>query len=131
MHRIYTLGVPLYQSKLMMHFISSKLMMHVCPDIKNEHPNRSMHTGKMDAAMKKIATEKAQLGVQEMLREILDWDMFNLKSLELPQLSSLPERLPISFESTDDFKRSGLIAKLNLLYELPMYNFIHFFHWRC
>lgn len=59
----------------------------------------------MDPAMKKIATEKAQAGLQEMLRSILDWDIFNLDTLHLPDLETLPERLPLTFDDTETFRK--------------------------
>lgn len=57
--------------------------------------------------MKKIATEKAQAGLQETLRMILDWNIFNLESLQLldPVRTELPERLPLTFDDVETFRR--------------------------
>lgn len=64
------------------------------------------HLGKIDPTAKKVASEKAQAGLQEMLRRILDWDIFNLDSLQLIESfdNHLPEKLPLIFDDVESFR---------------------------
>eukprot|EP01054_Gregarina_sp_Poly1_P007747 Gregarina_sp_Poly_1__7746@NODE_437_length_8436_cov_88_556936_g357_i0_p1_GENE_NODE_437_length_8436_cov_88_556936_g357_i0NODE_437_length_8436_cov_88_556936_g357_i0_p1_ORF_typecomplete_len1561_score295_83AAA_12/PF13087_6/9e53AAA_11/PF13086_6/2_6e50AAA_30/PF13604_6/1_5e17AAA_19/PF13245_6/6_3e12AAA_19/PF13245_6/2_1e02UvrDhelicase/PF00580_21/1_8e08Viral_helicase1/PF01443_18/4_2e02Viral_helicase1/PF01443_18/0_00022ResIII/PF04851_15/4_3e07PhoH/PF02562_16/0_51PhoH/PF02562_16/0_26T2SSE/PF00437_20/0_032Ruv len=59
---------------------------------------------KMTQEEKTLAMQKASLGVQIMLQNILDWDFTNLDKYELPELQKLPEKLPLTFETADAFR---------------------------
>lgn len=54
---------------------------------------------------KSVAVGKAFGGLQILLQQILAWDFLHLDKYELPELLHLPEKLPLSFDDEDSFRK--------------------------